>query len=167
MIKNEHFSGSSLRFLWEIMGGAQPRIYGVKIWLTRQDGNKRVLVAAANLHKSGCPFDRLIVFNLLASKNDRRWIVSLLRSWCHKEKIMSLWQVHQDGCSCGSTWVKILIYIEGYILRWLNLIYEVVIMTHLHWNIERHTVIVMPMLWNYFVMVLVNEDEFQIAVWEK
>lgn len=146
VIKNAHFSGSSLWFLWEIMGGAQPRIYGVKIWLMRQDGDKRVLVAAANLHKSGCPFDRFIVFNLLASKNDQRWIVCLScvpgaikRRLCHYGKCtrISLLSYTRDGCCCGPIWVKVLIYIEGYILGLLNLIYEVVIMTHLHWNIER------------------------------
>jgi len=152
VIKNERFSGFSLRFLWEIMGGAQPKIYGVKIWLTRQDSDKRVLVAAAaNLHKSGCPLERLIIFNLFSQQ---KWLkvnsLCVLGLWCHIEKILSLWQVHQDFICCyllvmdvvvglhewRSWFILKVIYLDlnpwsrlMTLLKWLYV-------THLHWNIE-------------------------------
>lgn len=180
VIKNERFSGFSLRFLWEIMGGAQPKIYGVKIWLTRQAGNKRVLVAAANLHKSGCPFDRLIVFNLLASKNDRRWIVCLScvhgaikRRLCHYGK-------------CTRISLLLTFYIQGMVVvaglhEWRSwFILKVIYWDDSQLNLwsgyndsftleyrTSHSNSNANALELFCDEVLVNEDEFQIAVWEK
>lgn len=135
VIKNADFSGSSLWFLWKVMGAAQPRIHGVKIWLTRQDSDQRVLVAAAaNLHKSGCPLEILIIFNLFSQQ---KWLkvnslcLGFMVSYREDSVTMAsapgfhLLLFISDGCGCGSTWVEVLIYIEGYLLGLLNWIYEV------------------------------------------
>ena len=40
MKKNADFRGSSMQLLWEVMGEAEPRFYGLIIWFMSEAGDK-------------------------------------------------------------------------------------------------------------------------------